>query len=84
MIQDMTPSYYMAWHKVDLKLLDLEPIELTAMELKAVVVLINSSKSVSSQRQIIVELMMSVTDNSLIKLFNSIDEKILDKIMIQC
>jgi len=74
----------MAWHKVDLKLLDLEPIELTAMELKAVVVLINSSKSVSSQRQIIVELMMSVTDNSLIKLFNSIDEKILDKIMIQC
>lgn len=84
MIQDMTPSYSMSWHKANLKLLELEPIELTAMELKAVLILINSSKSVYSQRQIIVELMLSLTDNSLRRLFNSIDKKILNKIMIQC
>lgn len=74
----------MAWYKLDPDLYDREPIELSAVELKAMAVVIASTKSVHNQRQIIIELMMTITERSFNDLCRVVGEKIMNKIMISC
>ena len=57
-IHDMTPSYTtMTWKKINIaKYENLEPLELTSVELQAAVKIITGSKSLHTQREIITEL----------------------------
>lgn len=85
MIQDMTASYNMTWKKIDIHKYDnVDPIELTATELKAVVTTIKKVKSVHQQRQIITELLLYCTDDSFRLLCSMIGEELLEKIMPEC
>jgi hypothetical protein len=74
----------MAWYKIDPDLYNKEPVELSAIELKALTVVIASTKSVHNQRQIIVELMMTITEKSFNELCQLVGDKIMNKIMISC
>ena len=74
----------MAWYKIDPDLYNKEPVELSAIELKALTVVIVSAKSVHNQRQIIVELMMTITEKSFNELCQLVGDEIMNKIMISC
>lgn len=85
-IQDMTPSYNtMTWKKIDIrKYENIEPLELTSIELKTAVAVIKGSKSVHAQREIVTELMLSCTEQSFAVLCTLLGEKLLNKIMPTC
>ena len=74
----------MVWYKLDPKIYEKEPVELSKVELKALAVVLASSKSVYNQRQIIVELMMTLTEDSFNDLCYILGEEIVNKIMISC
>ena len=86
MIHDMTPSYNtMTWKKFNIHKYDnVEPIELTSIELKTAAAVIAATKSVSAQREILTELMMSCTEKSFAVLCSMLGEKLLNKIMPTC
>ena len=85
-IHDMTPSYItMTWKKINIaKYENLEPLELTSVELQAAVKIITGSKSLHTQREIITELMLSCSDESFSLLCSMLGEKLLNKIMPMC
>ena len=85
-IQDMTASYSnMSWKKNDIeKYRDLEQMELSQIELKTAVAIIASTKSVVAQREIIVELMMTLTEKSFNGLLQALGPTIVEKIMPSC
>ena len=85
-IQDMTANYSnMSWKKYDLeKYKNLEPIELSQIELKTAVAIIVSTKSIVTQREIITELMMTLTDESFNTLCDTLGPNIIEKIMPSC
>ena len=86
MIHDLTPSYNtMTWKKIDIrKYENIEPLELTGIELKTAAAVITATKSVHAQREILTELMLSCTEKSFAVLCTMLGEKLLNKIMPTC
>jgi len=75
----------MTWKKIDIaKYENLEPLELSSVELKAAVTIITKTKSVHTQREILTELMLSCSDKSFAVLCSMLGEKLLNKIMPNC
>ncbi len=85
-IQDMTANYnIMSWKKYNIdKYKDFEPIELSQIELKTAIAIISATKSIESQREILVELMFTLTPESFAELYKALDPKLIKKIMPEC
>jgi len=85
-IHDLTPSYtMMIWKKINVHKYDnVEPLELTDVELKTASTVIKGSKSVYSQREIVIELMLSCSEQSFAVLCTLLGEELLNKIMPTC
>lgn len=82
MILDMTPSYIMAWKKIDPKKYEgVKPIEMTSTEIKTAASVIKALKSVHYQRTVIAELMFTVTENSFSRLCEELGEELMNKIL---
>ena len=82
----MTASYnIMTWKKYNIsKYKDFEPIELSQVELKTAIAIIATTKSIESQREIVVELMFTLTPESFSELYKALDPELIKKIMPEC
>ncbi len=61
-----------------------EPLSLSAVELKTVAIIVLSTKSVPAQRELIVELMQALTEESYIRLHSMLGDDVMKKILISC
>ena len=61
-----------------------EPLSLNTVELKTVAIIILSAKSVVAQRELIVELMQALTEESYIRLHSMLGDDVMKKILISC
>lgn len=61
-----------------------EPLSLNTVELKTVAIIVLSTKSVSAQRELIVELMQALTEESYIRLHSMLGDDVMKKILISC
>ena len=61
-----------------------EPLSLNAVELKTVAIIVLSTKSVPAQRELIVELMQALTEESYIRLHSMLGDYVMKKILISC
>lgn len=75
----------MAWKKLDIsKYENTEPLELSSWEIKTAAAVIVGTRSETAQREIIIELMMSVTEESWLKLCHLLGDELIKKIMPEC
>lgn len=61
-----------------------EPLSLNTVELKTVAIIVLSTKSVVAQRELIVELMQALTEESYIRLYSMLGDDVMKKILISC
>ena len=61
-----------------------EPLSLNTVELKTVAIIVLSTKSVPAQRELIVELMQALTEESYIRLHSMLGDDVMKKILISC
>ena len=61
-----------------------EPLSLNTVELKTVALIVLSTKSVVAQRELIVELMQALTEESYIRLYSMLGDDVMKKILISC
>lgn len=61
-----------------------EPLNLNTVELKTVAIIVLSTKSVVAQRELIVELMQALTEESYIRLYSMLGDDVMKKILISC
>ena len=61
-----------------------EPLSLNTVELKTVAIIVLSTKSVVAQRELIVELMQALTEESYIRLHSMLGDDVMKKILISC
>ena len=61
-----------------------EPLSLDTVELKTVAIIVLSTKSVPAQRELIVELMQALTEESYIRLHSMLGDDVMKKILISC
>lgn len=61
-----------------------EPLNLNTVELKTVAIIVLSAKSVVAQRELIVELMQALTEESYIRLYSMLGDDVMKKILISC
>ena len=61
-----------------------EPLSLDTVELKTVAIIVLSTKSVVAQRELIVELMQALTEESYIRLYSMLGDDVMKKILISC
>ncbi len=61
-----------------------EPLSLNTVELKTVAIIVLGTKSVVAQRELIVELMQALTEESYIRLYSMLGDDVMKKILISC
>ena len=61
-----------------------EPLSLNTVELKTVAIIVLSTKSVVAQRELIVELIQALTEESYIRLYSMLGDDVMKKILISC
>ena len=61
-----------------------EPLSLNTVELKTVAIIVLSTKSIPAQRELIVELMQALTEESYIRLHSMLGDDVMKKILISC
>ena len=61
-----------------------EPLSLNTVESKTVAIIVLGTKSVVAQRELIVELMQALTEESYIRLYSMLGDDVMKKILISC
>ena len=61
-----------------------EPLSLNTVELKTVAIIVLSTKSVVAQRELIVELIQALTEESYIRLYSMLGDDVMKIILISC